>query len=121
MSGNTSKSADIPRYLRYKADVQKEKGSLGVLGKPEKKWWLTRSYFRLSICTERDYREAELCRANRILHDRVVRMRRGRLCTGCASFDWERTLFYTSNIGTDKPLKPRWHLPSLDGTQDDDQ
>jgi hypothetical protein len=44
MSGNTSKSADIPRYLRYKADVQKEKGSLGVLGKPEKKWWLTRSY-----------------------------------------------------------------------------
>jgi hypothetical protein len=59
--------AAIPRYLRYKAE---DRGA-------------------------DDYWDEELERANRILHNRVVRMQRDKLCTGCARFDFLRTHFYS--------------------------
>jgi hypothetical protein len=67
MAASTPKDAAIPRYLRYKAE---EKHS-------------------------DDYWDAELERANSILHTRVLRVRRDKLCTGCARFDILRTHFYT--------------------------
>jgi hypothetical protein len=66
MAASTSDAA-IPRYLRYKAEEK----------------------------STDDYWDEELERANRILHNRVVRMHRDKLCTGCARFDFLRTHFYT--------------------------
>jgi hypothetical protein len=63
----TPKDGTTPRYLRYKAE---EKNA---------------DY----------YWDKELERANSILHNRVVRMQRDTLCTGCARFDFLRTHFYT--------------------------
>jgi hypothetical protein len=58
---------DIPRYIRYKAEDK----------------------------NAADYWDEELERANSILHNRVIRMERDKLCVGCARFDWLRTHFYT--------------------------
>jgi hypothetical protein len=66
MAASTQDTA-IPRYLRYKAEEK----------------------------SGDDYWDEELERANRILHDRVVRMQRDKLCTRCARFDFLRTHFYT--------------------------
>jgi hypothetical protein len=57
----------MTRFLHYKADV-----------KDAKEYW-----------------DEELERANMILHGRVCRMHRDKLCTGCARFDLLRTHFYT--------------------------
>lgn len=65
-----SEYADIPRYLRYKD------GDEGL----DDDW---------------DY---ELERANQILHTRIVRMHRDKLCKDCARFDWSRTHFYTREV-----------------------
>jgi hypothetical protein len=67
MALTTPKDPAIPRYLRYKAE---EKSS-------------------------DDYWDEELERANSILHTRVLRVKRDKLCTGCARFDFLRTHFYT--------------------------
>jgi hypothetical protein len=67
MAASTPKDAAIPRYLRYKSEEKKSD----------------------------DYWDEELERANSILHNRVVRMQRDKLCTGCARFDFLRTHFYT--------------------------
>ncbi|KAH4181967.1 hypothetical protein HBI39_224980 [Parastagonospora nodorum] len=62
-----TQDAAIPRYLRYKAGEN----------------------------SADDYWDEELERANSILHNRVVRMQRDKLCTGCARFDFLRTHFYS--------------------------
>jgi hypothetical protein len=67
MALTTPKDPAIPRYLRYKAE---EKNS-------------------------DDYWDEELERANSILHTRVLRVKKDKLCTGCARFDFLRTHFYT--------------------------
>jgi hypothetical protein len=66
----TSEDANIPRYLRYKD----EDGGL------DNGW------------------NYELERANHILHTRILRMHRDKLCKGCARFDWLRTHFYTRDV-----------------------
>jgi hypothetical protein len=63
----STQDAAIPRYLRYKAEDK----------------------------SADDYWDKELERANSILHNRVVRMKRDKLCTRCARFDFLRTHFYT--------------------------
>lgn len=66
----TPEYADIPRYLRYKDRGESSDDS-----------W--------------DY---ELERANRILHTRIIRMHRDKLCEACARFDWLGTHFYTRDV-----------------------
>jgi len=66
MTDPTKHNVDIPRYLRYKAEAKQAEG----------------------------YWDEKLERANSILHERVIRMHRDKLCTGCARFDWLRTHFY---------------------------
>jgi hypothetical protein len=63
----STQDAVIPRYLRYKAEDK----------------------------SVDDYWDEELERANTILHNRVVRMKRDKLCTRCARFEFLRTHFYT--------------------------
>jgi hypothetical protein len=67
MAASMPNDLDIPRYLRYKAEDKNAD----------------------------DYWDEELERANSILHNRVKRMERDKLCVGCARFDWLRTHFYT--------------------------
>jgi hypothetical protein len=62
-------TTDMPRYLRYKAEEK----------------------------SADDYWDEELERANSILHNRIVRKDRDKLCVDCARFDWLRTHFYTRN------------------------
>jgi len=66
MADPTENNADIPRYLRYKADDKNSD----------------------------DYWDEEIERANYILHERVLRMTRDKLCVNCARFDWVRTQSY---------------------------
>jgi hypothetical protein len=48
----------------------------------------------------------EIERANQILHNRIVRMYRDKLCKGCARFDCLRTHFYTRHVHwTDEKVK----------------
>jgi hypothetical protein len=63
----STQDAAIPQYLRYKAEDK----------------------------SADDYWDEELERANIILHNRVVRMKRDKLCTRCARFEFLRTHFYT--------------------------
>jgi hypothetical protein len=63
----STQDAAIPRYLRYKDEDK----------------------------SADDYWDEELERANSILHNRVVRMHRDKLCTRCARFDFLRTQFYS--------------------------
>jgi hypothetical protein len=66
----TPASRHLSRLLRYKAEE----------GKPEGYWG------------------ADLEKANNILHDRIWRKERDKLCSGCARFDWLRTGFYTRDV-----------------------
>jgi len=68
MAETTPEEADIPRYLRYRAEER------------HADW------------------DDHLERANRILHERVQRMHRDKLCTGCAKFDWKRAQFYARDV-----------------------
>jgi hypothetical protein len=70
MATTMSGAPDLPHYLRRKAGDQNA----------------TRSSY------------PELQRSNSILHDRIVRMHRDKLCQGCARFDWVRTHLYTRDV-----------------------
>jgi hypothetical protein len=65
-----SEYADIPRYLRRKSG-----------GENVDDGW-----------------DSELEKANKILHVRIARMHRDKLCEECACFDWLRTHFYTRQV-----------------------
>ncbi|KAH7067102.1 heterokaryon incompatibility protein-domain-containing protein [Paraphoma chrysanthemicola] len=67
MSSSSTASDPIPRYIRYKAEDKRGD----------------------------EYWDDELERVNKIVHDRVQRMKRDKLCSGCARFDWIRTQFYS--------------------------
>jgi hypothetical protein len=65
-----SEDASIPRYLRYKTEHERGK----------------------------DCWDDDIERANKILHNRIIRIHQDKLCEGCARFDWWRTHFYTREV-----------------------
>jgi hypothetical protein len=80
MALTASYNTSIPRYLRHKAEDT----------------------------SANDRWDLELDRANKILHDRIVRFHRNELCKGCARFDWLRTHFYTREVRFKKKRDEQW-------------
>jgi hypothetical protein len=91
MATPSSMDANIPQYLEYRSAPD-----LQTKGSPE----------------ETAAREVQLEKANAILHARVLRKDRDKLCTGCARFDWVGTHFYTRHVTTINHEEPR-EEPSL--------
>jgi hypothetical protein len=87
MSSSLINPDSVPRYIRYKA--KNKRGS--------------------------NYWDAELERVNTIVHERVQRMQRDKLCTGCARFDLIRTQFYSREAVRKDGTSPlRWNVFTLD-------
>jgi hypothetical protein len=104
MSVSRLKDAVKRRYLRYKAEDKnaedervQELESANVIAASMPKDIGVPRYLRYKAEDKNadDYWDEELERANSILHNRVIRMERDKLCVDCARFDWLRTHFYT--------------------------
>lgn len=72
MAESTHNATSIPQYLRYKVDVAE--------------------------IDETERSEAKLEKANRIVHERLLRMRRDKLCADCSRFDFKRTRMYSRDV-----------------------
>jgi hypothetical protein len=93
MAKSASEEEEIHRYLRHTTEAFRRRFARDRTDTEEQP---VRSP-RYNTDTENvvDYWDEEIEIANKILHGRVIRMHRDRLCTGCARFDWLRTIYYT--------------------------